>query len=534
MQQIEIASVMGRRTFMRGHIWRLIVLMLASKAAGAVTPTTLPDDATLRRGEQVRQVLLGALEQSYQNNGPWPDKFAANGLDLVYAKPKDSQMSAESGSIPRSMSEAPATVVVHERFETHPHGVWVGYADGHVEFASTPTALKSCQSQLVIVARHPAVSATTVPDAATGEVTLKIEDSSGRPVAGAKVGTFLEFGLKRFKKEPPFFDSHDPNDSPVSDGEGKATISASAAFAVKFTDESSVPVYVLDHSRESLAEIRLNRSDFEQRRTIEVRLSPACEVRGNLTSVGLQAVGKNVTWTNVIAFKPGQLGMYTIQCISESGIFEYPLPPGDWGLEAYGTDCADAYRFFHIDPGQRELNLTLDIPPSTVTELVGKPAPEFVKIKGWKNGGPLTMAELRGKFVLLDFWGYWCGPCVQSMPYLMKLDDEEKDKGLAIIAVHDDSLGSIAELDEKLEVLRHEDWLRWKGRNLPFLIALDGGGETRVKYSSFTARGATTAAYGITGFPTTVAIGRNGKVIGEVSVWSDKGRNEIEKMVEGK
>jgi thiol-disulfide isomerase/thioredoxin len=302
---------------------------------------------------------------------------------------------------------------------------------------------------------------------------------------------------------------------------------------MKFSETPSVPIYLVQARRELIGEIELSRSDFESGKPIEVRLSPACWVHGTLSSAGLAATGKKVTWTNVVAFKPGRLSWYTMNCLSARGLFGYLLPPGDWGLEAYGTDCADTYRFFHIDPGQRELNLTLDIPPSTVTELVGKPAPEFVKIKGWKNGGPLTVAGLRRKFVLLDFWGYWCGPCVGSMPYLMKLYDEEKDKGLVIIAVHDDSLGSVAELDEKLEVLRHEDWVGWKGRNLPFLIALDGGGETRVKYSSFTARGATTAAYGITSFPTTVAIGRDGKVIGEVFVRGD-GIKEIEKLIEAK
>jgi len=50
------------------------------------------------------------------------------------------------------------------------------------------------------------------------------------------------------------------------------------------------------------------------------------------------------------------------------------------------------------------------------------------------NGGPLTLASLRGKVVLLDFWGEWCGPCVGSMPYLMKLYDKYRDKGLEIIA----------------------------------------------------------------------------------------------------
>jgi len=73
-------------------------------------------------------------------------------------------------------------------------------------------------------------------------------------------------------------------------------------------------------------------------------------------------------------------------------------------------------------------------------------------------------------------------------------------------------------LDRRLDERRQKFWA---GRELPFLIALDGGGETRIRYSAFTARGATTAAYGITSFPTTLLIGRDGKVIESINVHDD-------------
>jgi len=108
---------------------------------------------------------------------------------------------------------------------------------------------------------------------------------------------------------------------------------------------------------------------------------------------------------------------------------------------------------------------------------------------------------------------------VHSMPELMKAYDTYKDQGLVIIAVHDDSVESIAEMDQKLEKARAEVW---SGRDLPFLIALDGGGATPVEGRKSTARGATTAAYGINSFPTTVLIDREGKVVGRCDV-SDTG-----------
>jgi hypothetical protein len=52
------------------------------------------------------------------------------------------------------------------------------------------------------------------------------------------------------------------------------------------------------------------------------------------------------------------------------------------------------------------------------------------------------------------------------------------------------------------------------GKDLQFLIALDGGGETQIQGRAAVARGATTAAYGITSFPTQILIDREGNVVG--------------------
>jgi thiol-disulfide isomerase/thioredoxin len=127
----------------------------------------------------------------------------------------------------------------------------------------------------------------------------------------------------------------------------------------------------------------------------------------------------------------------------------------------------------------------------------------------------VTLADLRGKDVLLDFWGYWCGPCLGTMPPLMKLHDQYKDRGLVIVGVHDDSVDSIVEMDQKLARARKQFW---NGRDLPFHIALDGGGQTRVAGTGRFVRGATTAAYSVNAFPTTLLIGRDGIVRREITI----------------
>jgi thiol-disulfide isomerase/thioredoxin len=150
------------------------------------------------------------------------------------------------------------------------------------------------------------------------------------------------------------------------------------------------------------------------------------------------------------------------------------------------------------------------LPKHPVDRLIGKRAPELQQIKAWKNTKPIKLADLRGKYVLLDFWGYWCGPCVRDIPHLMAIHDAFSERGLVVLGVHDDSVETIDEMDLKLTKVREKIWL---GRDLPFPVALDGGGERQIKGTDHTADGATTAAYAITSYPTTVLIGPEGKVI---------------------
>lgn len=64
------------------------------------------------------------------------------------------------------------------------------------------------------------------------------------------------------------------------------------------------------------------------------------------------------------------------------------------------------------------------------------PAPKLVGAAGWINSPPLTLNELKGKVVLVDFWTYSCINCIRTLPYITKWHKEYRDKGLVIIGVH--------------------------------------------------------------------------------------------------
>ena len=81
---------------------------------------------------------------------------------------------------------------------------------------------------------------------------------------------------------------------------------------------------------------------------------------------------------------------------------------------------------------------------SEQTDLVGKPAPdaEFAPLLG---GKALTLSELRGKVVLLDFWASWCAPCQEELPLLDEMAPRWSEKGVEFVGVSIDEEKSDAE-----------------------------------------------------------------------------------------
>ncbi|HEY5487134.1 MAG TPA: cytochrome c biogenesis protein DipZ [Candidatus Limnocylindrales bacterium] len=67
---------------------------------------------------------------------------------------------------------------------------------------------------------------------------------------------------------------------------------------------------------------------------------------------------------------------------------------------------------------------------------VGQQAPDFAGIDHWLNSQPLTMAGLRGKVVLVDFWTYSCINCIRTLPYVEGWYQKYAADGLVIVGVH--------------------------------------------------------------------------------------------------
>jgi cytochrome c biogenesis protein CcdA len=89
---------------------------------------------------------------------------------------------------------------------------------------------------------------------------------------------------------------------------------------------------------------------------------------------------------------------------------------------------------------ERTKNVTERAPAVAVSGSEGLPdygpAPNFSGIDGWVNSKPLTMQELRGKVVLIDFWTYSCINCLRTLPHLEAWDRLYRKRGLVIVGVH--------------------------------------------------------------------------------------------------
>lgn len=71
----------------------------------------------------------------------------------------------------------------------------------------------------------------------------------------------------------------------------------------------------------------------------------------------------------------------------------------------------------------------------TELDVYGK-APEIRGITNWINSNPLTLAELKGKVVLVDFWTYSCINCIRTLPYVTNWYNKYKDQGFVVIGIH--------------------------------------------------------------------------------------------------
>lgn len=136
------------------------------------------------------------------------------------------------------------------------------------------------------------------------------------------------------------------------------------------------------------------------------------------------------------------------------------------------------------------------------------PAPELV-LERLDQPGTLSLADLRGKGVVVNYWASWCIPCREESPFLQETYRRLRSRGLVVVGVDAQDFRS----DARAFMARY---------GLTYPIVYDG-------------EGSTLGRWGVVGFPETFFVDRRGRLVGERiqgGVDTERNRERFERGVE--
>ena len=154
-----------------------------------------------------------------------------------------------------------------------------------------------------------------------------------------------------------------------------------------------------------------------------------------------------------------------------------------------------------LSPSSNGVPSSTEQPP--IGTEVGNLAPNF-QLQDL-DGNTVSLSELRGSPVIINFWGIWCGYCVQEMPLLQAVYEEHAGEGLVLLAINDrESQSQIAAFKQS--------------NNLTFTMLLDSQKTVSLKY-------------GVRGYPTTLFIDKDG-IIRDIKIGIFLSKEQLEEYLE--
>ena len=376
------------------------------------------------------------------------------------------------------------------------------------------------------------------------EVRGRVVDENGAPVAGADVSY-------TWRANGPYYDD---NGKPIQSSGGGASndhVGEMAPLGDKPAKTGPSGQFVLNvptgfffvmamdkpRQRGGLVFLPLGNGPAQ----IEIRLGPMIHVKGSLEGPG---PGERPSWTYVYTLVPEDparpLGITRlVGCGSYEARFAMSLPQGRYFLDAYRFNGENTDQISRIDP-PKEILLTaqspgidlgvLRLPPfkptiggrknqaksagrwNDCTQHYGEKVPRWHAVDARGVRKDAQALDFKGKWLLVDFWGLSCRPCLtRGIPRLVKFYEDhatERDRFeiLSICIDEDGDIKSMADLDQKLQPIIDHVW----HKPLPFPILLD---------PTFT----TWERFGLPGMGTVILIDPEGRLVkGDETVLAEK------------
>ena len=171
-------------------------------------------------------------------------------------------------------------------------------------------------------------------------------------------------------------------------------------------------------------------------------------------------------------------------------------------LGALGVYFADKATRIHTSAASRAVKF-----------VAGDPAPD-IKVKDLEDRD-VTLADYKGKVVLVNFWATWCDPCRVEIPWLIEMQDKYGAKGFIVLGIAMDEEGKpvVAPFVAKE---RYEVNGQKQAMNYPIVV---GNEKVAAKFG------------GLLGYPTSVLISRDGRVLKRTTGLIDY--EATTKMIEG-
>ncbi|MEM1068831.1 MAG: TlpA disulfide reductase family protein [Planctomycetota bacterium] len=369
------------------------------------------------------------------------------------------------------------------------------------------------------------------------EVTGLVVDRDGKPVANADISPWWRANGSPSQSDGTDYDLNDSDQVSLFWGNvGKMhpwqpgdRTDREGGFSLN--THSKMHVLVMDRHRHQGAIFRMSEKSH---RDVHIKLSPLTTVR---LRVAIKDSKAKPIWSHTYVHLESDehyplASTRLASCGSETDEMEFRLPKGTYHLETYavsGVGQPDDIDL-RVVPDQKividgtggvidlgVLQLQPDKPDRTdleaeskkagrwkdYTEHFGQAAPEWYAIDTRGIESSKNVEDFRGKWLLLEFWGLGCRPCLsEHMPELIEFYNEHREQRdqFEVIGICIDIRGElkkVSDLDEPLApIIEHV----WNGNEIPFPIVLDNSFKTW-------------ETYGIPGLGASVLINPEGNVV---------------------